>query len=202
DGEERERPDRGRGDGEERERPEPPARGEPDCESIRERLDAAIEAGRISPEDAEARFASVCGEGDEDDADADEAEEADDAEDADEAEEADEAGDEAAPGDDAEGEAAGVANPHDASFIRGDVNEDKVIDISDSVAVISYLFLGEVRPYCMDSADANDDGSVDISDTLRILSHLFNGGGPLPQPFPSRGFDSTVDDLFCDEAAF
>ncbi|SVD02239.1 uncharacterized protein METZ01_LOCUS355093, partial [marine metagenome] len=103
---------------------------------------------------------------------------------------------------DAEGEAAGVANPHDASFIRGDVNEDKVIDISDSVAVISYLFLGEARPYCMDSADANDDGNVDISDTLRILSHLFNGGGALPQPFPSPGFDSTVDNLFCDETAF
>ena len=101
-----------------------------------------------------------------------------------------------------EGEAAGVANPHDASFIRGDVNEDKIIDISDSVAVISYLFLGEGRPYCLDAADANDDGNVDISDTLRILSHLFNGGGALPQPFPARGFDSTVDGLFCDEGAF
>jgi hypothetical protein len=54
----------------------------------------------------------------------------------------------------------------------------------------------------LDAADANDDGNVDISDTLRILGHLFNGGGALPQPFPGSGFDSTVDDLFCDEAAF
>ena len=47
-------------------------------------------------------------------------------------------------------------------FRRGDVNDDSVLDISDAVRVLDFLFLGEETPNCQDAADANHDGGLDI----------------------------------------
>jgi hypothetical protein len=65
-------------------------------------------------------------------------------------------------------------------FHRGDPNDSGVIDITDGVYVLNYLFLGQKAPTCLESADANDDGRIDIADAIYLLSFLFIGG---PQPF-------------------
>ncbi len=83
------------------------------------------------------------------------------------------------------------------TFIRGDVNQDGRMDISDAIHILSYLFLGSKTIDCADSADVNDDGKVDISDAKYILSYMFLGTGSLNPP-TSCGADPTpYDSLGC-----
>ena len=46
-------------------------------------------------------------------------------------------------------------------FLRGDVDSNGSIEISDAVKLLNFLFLGALPPPCMDAADFNDRGSVD-----------------------------------------
>ena len=91
-----------------------------------------------------------------------------------------------------------------AAFRRGDANANGVVDISDIVCVLSYLFGPAGNPCkeqvatCLDAADANDDGAVDISDGIFILQNLFANGPAIPPPYPGCGVDPTVDELGCD----
>ncbi len=85
-----------------------------------------------------------------------------------------------------------------STFLRGDSNGDRQVNIADAIASLSFLFRGGNAPLCSDAADANDDGQVDISDPIFTLDSLFLSGQHLPEPFPQAGFDPTVnDDLIC-----
>ena len=77
--------------------------------------------------------------------------------------------------------------------IANDCNRDKVVDLSDAVCLLSYLFLGKAldldcgeedtsNPAVLVLLDANGDGGVDLSDTILLLGHLFTGGSA-----PSNG---------------
>ena len=81
-------------------------------------------------------------------------------------------------------------------FIRGDVNDDAIVDLADAQSILSMLFEGGSEA-CLDSSDANDDGFIDVADGVRILQFLFEGGLPLSAPFPACGDDRTVDTLDC-----
>jgi hypothetical protein len=83
------------------------------------------------------------------------------------------------------------------SFIRGDMDLSGVLQITDAIQVLSYLFLGGVAPVCEDAADADDDGRLNITDGIVILGHLFLGSGPLREPFGTPGTDPTPDALGC-----
>ena len=86
----------------------------------------------------------------------------------------------------------------DASFRRGDVNDDGSVDISDPIGVLGYLFLGEQNIDCLDAADTNDDGSIDVGDPIFLLDYIFNGGMVPPDPGPAVcGIDPTLDNLGC-----
>ena len=93
-------------------------------------------------------------------------------------------------------------------FVRGDVNQDAVVDIADAIALINYLYAKGPRPLCLDAADANDDAylgsrtGIDIADVMALLGYLFVRGPALPPPFRSArvripldcGIDPQVDD--------
>ncbi|MFN0060021.1 MAG: hypothetical protein ACKVX7_16300 [Planctomycetota bacterium] len=82
-------------------------------------------------------------------------------------------------------------------FVRGDVNNDGLIDVADPISALNYIFAAGVEPVCLDAADANDDGNVNIADPIWLLLYTFAGGiGPLP-PFPTLGPDPTCDLLGC-----
>jgi CD109 antigen len=83
------------------------------------------------------------------------------------------------------------------SFIRGDVFADKAIDLTDAIAVLGYLFLGDTTIACLDRADLNDDGKVEITDPIFLLNYLYLGGPAPAAPFPAEGADPTPDDLDC-----
>ena len=87
--------------------------------------------------------------------------------------------------------------------MRGDINGDTQVDISDMVSCLTYLFLGTETPTCMKAADVNDDSavgypSVDVSDPIYGLNRLFLGGPPIPPPAESCGLDPTDDALTCE----
>ena len=83
-------------------------------------------------------------------------------------------------------------------FRRGDVNRDQSFDISDVIAVLNGLFLGDdLALRCEDAADMNDDGRLDVSDAVRGLGRLFLGAERLPPP-QDEGQDATADSLICD----
>jgi thiosulfate/3-mercaptopyruvate sulfurtransferase len=73
--------------------------------------------------------------------------------------------------------------------VRSDVNGDDTVDLSDSVYLLTWLFLGgpefacpgagvEHSECCVACCDANGDTTVDIADPRFILNWLFLGGPP------------------------
>ena len=73
------------------------------------------------------------------------------------------------------------------SFLRGDTNDDGLVDISDGIRVLGWLFLGEAEPPCLASGDVNGDAEVDLSDASYLFGFLFLGGPGLHLPYPSCG---------------
>ena len=86
-------------------------------------------------------------------------------------------------------------DPAPELFLRGEVNGDGVIDITDAINILNYLFSGSFSPDCLDPLDVDDGGVVDISDAIRLLSYLFTGGALPSTPFPRVGYDANLDAL-------
>ncbi len=82
------------------------------------------------------------------------------------------------------------------TFLRGDANSDKVVDISDAVFILGYLFGKGAVPSCLDQADSNDDGRVDISDPIVVLGTLFLGQNQIALFYPYPFYDWTTDDTY------
>jgi hypothetical protein len=70
------------------------------------------------------------------------------------------------------------------AFHRGDANGDGVMDISDGLCVLAFLFDGGSDFRCREAADANNDGKLDCSDSIVILGYLFVGTRPPVEPGP------------------
>ena len=83
-------------------------------------------------------------------------------------------------------------------FIRGDTNGDGSIDLSDSVRIFQFLFLGASQPTCLDASDTNDDGTVELTDGVSLLERLFrtrfDPDGVLTRQCLT---DETPDELSC-----
>ena len=82
-------------------------------------------------------------------------------------------------------------------FMRGDINDDATMDLSDGISLLAYLFTGGTEPGCFDGADTNDDGALNLADAILILSHLFTGGPPPEEPYNGCGSDPTADGIDC-----
>ena len=72
-------------------------------------------------------------------------------------------------------------------FVRGRVNAGVVIDLSDAVYLLNYLFAGASAPQPLVAADVNSDDFVDLSDGVFLLQYLFLGGPQPGMPFPTAG---------------
>ena len=83
-------------------------------------------------------------------------------------------------------------------FLRGDSSGNGLVNITDGLLSLSYLFLSGRAPTCFDAADANDDGELDVTDPIFTLNFLFLGtGGGMPAPYPEPGIDTTSDGMTC-----
>ncbi len=92
-------------------------------------------------------------------------------------------------------------------FIRGDVNRDGQVTLSDVSYLFDFRYLGGAGPGCMDAADTDDNGAFDTlgtADMEFLLSWLFRSPTvpSLPPPFPKPGIDPTADGLNCAQPGF
>lgn len=63
-----------------------------------------------------------------------------------------------------------------------DGSQDNLVDISDLMYLIYYMFHDGPEPECYDEADVYNDGSgpIDITDLLYLIDYMFNSGPALP----------------------
>ena len=84
------------------------------------------------------------------------------------------------------------------AFVRGDPNDDGIVDMTDAVSILDCLFSGTSCTTCAAAADVNADQIIDVSDPAALLDWLFIGGPGLPEPFPGCGVDPQEDGLGCE----
>ncbi len=61
-------------------------------------------------------------------------------------------------------------------YIPGDANNDRVVNISDAVCLISYIFAGGYAPANTCLGDADGNGIVNVADAVTLISYIFAGG--------------------------
>ncbi|HVR75848.1 MAG TPA: PKD domain-containing protein [Planctomycetota bacterium] len=88
-----------------------------------------------------------------------------------------------------------LEKPHPGRFVRGDVDSNGAVNITDAIHILSFLFAGGPPPVCMDAGDIQDTGNLDISAPISLLTYMFLGGPPPAVPFPNEGLDPSADDL-------
>ena len=59
--------------------------------------------------------------------------------------------------------------------LRGDVNGDQSVDISDATMLINYLLSGNSSGLNLENANCDQQGGVDISDATTLINYLLNG---------------------------
>lgn len=85
-------------------------------------------------------------------------------------------------------------------YVRGDLNGDLRLDISDPIKLLGYLFVGD-QVLCPLAGDLNGDSILDLSDAIYGLNYLFNNGRPIPGPFPDCGELPAGAAIPCSETA-
>ena len=66
----------------------------------------------------------------------------------------------------------------DCNYLAGDATGEGIVDISDPIKILNFLFLGGGKP-CYPGADSDNNNKIDITDAIYLLSWLFRGG-PAP----------------------
>ena len=72
-----------------------------------------------------------------------------------------------------------------AAPLRGDVDSNGQLNITDPIAILGFLFLGTKAPPCNPVADANSDRVVNLTDAVVLLNFLFLGS-PAPSPLSAE----------------
>ncbi|RTZ91995.1 MAG: hypothetical protein DSY81_03295 [Bacillota bacterium] len=84
-------------------------------------------------------------------------------------------------------------------FIRGDINGDLSIDLSDPILLLEELFGASQGLDCQAAADLDADGQLQLDDVIVSLGHIFLANpAQLPAPFPDCGTDENSGALPCE----
>ncbi len=62
----------------------------------------------------------------------------------------------------------------DPDFMCGDANDDDIVNVSDAVYIINYIFSGGAEPDPLISADANCDVLINVSDAVWLINYVFS----------------------------
>ena len=73
-------------------------------------------------------------------------------------------------------------------FVRGDCNDDGMLNIADGVRLLAALFQPGADPVgCLNACDTNGDNLLDQSDAVFVFNYRFLEGPPPAAPFPGCG---------------
>ncbi|MGH9361595.1 MAG: hypothetical protein ACRD2T_06730, partial [Thermoanaerobaculia bacterium] len=87
--------------------------------------------------------------------------------------------------------------PPPGTYIRGDCSPDRVVNITDPVRLLTFLFVLPGPPPCLEACDSDGTGVLNITDAVFTLGFLFLGGTPLPPPGPACDLDTSPSTLGC-----
>jgi len=73
------------------------------------------------------------------------------------------------------------------NILRGDCNNDVVVDLADAIHVLNVIFFGGSLLGCEVACDHNGDTTFDVADYIYMVNYFFLDGPTLPAPFPSCG---------------
>ncbi len=65
-----------------------------------------------------------------------------------------------------------------STYICGDANGDKAVNVGDAVYVINYVFKGGAAPTPAAAGDGNCDGATNVGDAVYVINFIFRGGSP------------------------
>lgn len=85
-----------------------------------------------------------------------------------------------------------IPPPPVADYLRGDANDDQLLNIADGVWMLNELFQSGPSNTCPAAADANSDGGFDASDAVYVFNHQFLNGPPPAAPYPDCGDDGVT----------
>ena len=66
------------------------------------------------------------------------------------------------------------------TWVLGDANGDRTVNVGDAVYLVNYVFRGGPAPYVLKAGDVNGDCAVNIGDAVYLISYVFRGG-PAPK---------------------
>lgn len=69
-----------------------------------------------------------------------------------------------------------AVSPGAVAYICGDADGSGMVNISDVVNLIGYIFFGGTAPNPIQSGDVDCSGSLTISDVVYLISYIFSGG--------------------------
>jgi hypothetical protein len=69
-----------------------------------------------------------------------------------------------------------ITDPPPPTYVCGDADGSKDVDITDAVYLISFIFSGGAAPDPLLSGDSDCSGDVDISDVVYLIAYIFSGG--------------------------
>ena len=65
------------------------------------------------------------------------------------------------------------------SFVCGDVNGNKAVNLADIIYLVNYIFKGGPAPVPLLAGDVNKNGQVNLADIIYLVNYIFKGG-PAP----------------------
>jgi hypothetical protein len=64
-------------------------------------------------------------------------------------------------------------------YICGDADGNEIVNVSDAVYLITYIFAGGPAPDPLDAGEVDCNGIVNVSDAVYLITYIF-AGGPVP----------------------
>ena len=63
-----------------------------------------------------------------------------------------------------------------SSVVKGDVNNDGLVDVADVTILIDYVLDPESVVIVFDAADVNNDNEIDVADVVTLIELVLGGG--------------------------